>query len=86
MPNEQEAADVGFEMTSIDRHMTVRQLLDSHPEAARVFLDRGMACVGCSMSKFETLGEAARNYCQAPREFIGSVRRVAGRGDSRAEI
>jgi hybrid cluster-associated redox disulfide protein len=37
---------------------TVASLLDREPLAAHVFIRRGMACVGCSMSRFERLADA----------------------------
>ncbi len=37
---------------------TVASLLDREPQAAQVFIRRGMACVGCSMSRFEKLADA----------------------------
>ncbi len=46
----------------ISPKISVADLLDNHPEAIPVFLRRGMSCVGCSMSSFETLEDAARIY------------------------
>jgi hybrid cluster-associated redox disulfide protein len=37
---------------------TVASLLEREPQAAHVFIRRGMACVGCSMSRFERLADA----------------------------
>lgn len=41
---------------------TVADLLTAYPQAIPVFLRHHMACVGCSMSIFDTLDEATRNY------------------------
>jgi hybrid cluster-associated redox disulfide protein len=41
---------------------TVSAYLERCPEAARVFLAHRMACVGCSLAKFDTLADAARAY------------------------
>jgi hybrid cluster-associated redox disulfide protein len=71
---------------------TIADLLDAHPAAAAVLLRRGMACVGCTMSPFETVAEAAREYrinlnslleelsmaCNGGRELRRSVQRRAG--------
>ncbi len=40
----------------------ISELLDQYPQLIPVFLSRGMACVGCSMARFETLGAAAQVY------------------------
>lgn len=42
--------------------LTIETLLRIQPNAARVFLKHGMACVGCPMAAFETVAEAAREY------------------------
>jgi hybrid cluster-associated redox disulfide protein len=42
--------------------LLVADVLTLSPGAARVFLDRRMACVGCPFSRFETVADAARNY------------------------
>lgn len=41
---------------------TVSAYLERCPQGARVFLAHRMACVGCSLAKFDTLGDAARVY------------------------
>jgi hybrid cluster-associated redox disulfide protein len=41
---------------------TVSDLLEAYPEAAPLFISRKMACVGCSMSRFETLSDATQIY------------------------
>ena len=43
-------------------HWTIDTLLEARPNAARILMRHGMACVGCVMARFETLAEAAREY------------------------
>ncbi len=40
--------------------MTVAELLEQWPTCASVLNERRMACVGCELSAFETLADAAR--------------------------
>lgn len=40
----------------------VAPFLSRHPAAAAVFFTHRMACVGCSLSAFDTLADAAREY------------------------
>ena len=40
----------------------VSDVLAASPRAVRVFLDRGMACPGCSFAPFETVAEVAAAY------------------------
>ena len=46
----------------ISLNMSVLLLLEKWPETAPVFLKYRMACVGCSMSTFETLSDALHIY------------------------
>jgi hybrid cluster-associated redox disulfide protein len=48
--------------TKITPSTTVAELLKICPDVIPLFLSRKMACVGCDMSRFETLGDAARIY------------------------
>ncbi len=43
-------------------NMLVSEVLADRPDAARVFVDRRMACVGCTFAPFETVAEAAAAY------------------------
>ncbi|MGE5263174.1 MAG: DUF1858 domain-containing protein [Acidobacteriota bacterium] len=42
--------------------LTVDQVLTRWKQTASVFVHRRMACVGCPMSPFETLGNVAEIY------------------------
>jgi hybrid cluster-associated redox disulfide protein len=53
-----------------DLHMNVADLLVDWPQVIPVFLQHRMACVGCSMSGFETVGDAARIYGLSPDSFL----------------
>ncbi|MCC7242543.1 MAG: DUF1858 domain-containing protein [Acidobacteria bacterium] len=45
------------------------------PAARAVLGQHGMACVGCSMARFETIAEAARAYGLRASDLIDDVRR-----------
>jgi hybrid cluster-associated redox disulfide protein len=55
-------------MTHGDETVTV--LLDRDPLAARVFLRRGMQCVGCALAPFETLAEVCGVYGMPLEELL----------------
>ena len=42
--------------------LTVAEVLEQCPSTAAVFLKHRMACVGCPMASFETLGASSRVY------------------------
>ena len=67
-------------MLALTFDMTVAELLSGWPAAGPALARRGMACVGCAMAPFETVGEAARAYGVDPDELL---RAVASAGRSR---
>ncbi len=59
---------------------TVDELLRRWPAAARVFIQHGMACVGCPLSRFESIGDAATSYGLSERSLLRQLRAAtAGR-------
>ena len=42
--------------------ITVKELLDHHPQALQLFMDLGLLCVGCPTEGFHTLVDVAREY------------------------
>lgn len=52
----------GVEAVRVSEAVSVADILRQWPETARVFIRRGMACIGCVMAPFETLAEAADYY------------------------
>lgn len=47
---------------TIQPTMSMADLLDQVPQAAAMLIRRHMACVGCNMSRFDTLEDAAAIY------------------------
>lgn len=54
-------------------NMLVAELLAFSPAAAAVFIERGMACVGCPFARFETVAEAAAIYGFDARDLAGAL-------------
>jgi hybrid cluster-associated redox disulfide protein len=54
---------------------TVLAILEGWSRAARVFLDRGMHCVGCAIAPFETMTEACAIYGIPVEELLVDVTR-----------
>jgi hybrid cluster-associated redox disulfide protein len=53
--------------------MTVSDLFEEWPQAIPVFIRHRMGCVGCSMSCFETLHDAAVIYGLSPENFLNEI-------------
>ena len=56
-----------------DLNTNVAELLEHWPQAIPVFLRHRMACVGCSMAAFETLGGAAKIYNLPAEDFLSEL-------------
>ena len=54
----------------ITPHLMVADVLARWPEVIPVFIHHRMACVGCSMAAFETLGDALSIYGLETETFI----------------
>jgi hybrid cluster-associated redox disulfide protein len=61
---------------ALSMEMTVEEALDRWPALARVFLRRRMACVGCTMARFERLSDVARIYGVPPASLSAALRRA----------
>ena len=48
----------------ITADMRVGKVLDEHPQLAQYFLDIGMHCLGCPMSRGESIAEACSAHGQ----------------------
>lgn len=73
MPCDSRHSTNDLESPALERRV-VAEVLGRWPQTARVFLDRRMACVGCPIAGFETIGEAATAYGQDPGNFVAALR------------
>ena len=64
----------------------VASLLADHPQAVKIFLQHRMACVGCSMAKFETLQDAARIYGVDPLSLAADIKGSLNLNDKNSMI
>lgn len=55
---------------SLTLKLTVADVLATWPEVIPVFNAHRMACVGCTMARFETVEKAARIYKLDPNQFL----------------
>jgi hybrid cluster-associated redox disulfide protein len=55
----------------------VDDIVTRFPATARVFVDRRMHCVGCEVSRFETLAGAAGIYQQPIEPLLADLRAAA---------
>jgi hybrid cluster-associated redox disulfide protein len=53
--------------------MTISEILDRWPEIIPIFINRRMACVGCSLADFMTLEDALEIYHLNMESFIEEI-------------
>ena len=61
------------EQDSISVQMTISEILDRWPEIIPIFINRRMACVGCSLADFMTLEDALEIYHLNMESFIEEI-------------
>ncbi|MDE2167282.1 MAG: DUF1858 domain-containing protein [Alphaproteobacteria bacterium] len=57
-------------MIIIDPKATVSDVLNHHPSTMRVFIDHGMACIGCVIAPYHTIEEACAEYNLGVESFV----------------
>ncbi len=55
---------------------TVAAILRRWPKAMRVFIERGLGCVGCVMAVFDTLEDVARVYHIPLEDLVAEIEAV----------
>ncbi len=60
-------------MTAITKDMLVGDVLDAHPELAKYFLEIGMHCLGCPMSRGESIADACSAHGQNADELLAKL-------------
>jgi hybrid cluster-associated redox disulfide protein len=67
--------------TTINPKTSVADLLARNPQVIPVFIKHHMSCVGCSMSAFETLEDAARIYAVPLDVFMSELTSLLDRSE-----
>lgn len=70
-------------LNSITPQTTMKALLTAWPEVIPLLLKHKMACVGCDMSPFETLGDAAKIYRVNLGELLNEIFGVIAYGNDK---
>jgi hybrid cluster-associated redox disulfide protein len=66
-----------MQASDINSASVVDDVVTCFPATAGVFIRRRMHCVGCDVSRFETLGSAARMYRQSLDSLLADLRSAA---------
>jgi len=58
--------------------ITVKELLDRHPQTLQLFMDIGLLCVGCPAEAFHTLADVAREYHFDLNQLLQQIQKTIG--------
>lgn len=67
-----------MEPKAINPDTIVADLMSAWPQSIPIFLKHHMSCVGCSMSGFETITDAARIYGLFLPDFMDELQQAIG--------
>jgi len=65
----------------ISTDITVKALLERHPQLLQTFLDMGLMCAGCPTEAFHTLKDVAREYHLDLSQLLKSLYGAIGDDD-----
>ena len=54
---------------AISKDTTIGELVQRHPEAALLMIERGMHCIGCGMAASETIEQGCRAHGMSDRDI-----------------
>ncbi len=57
----------------VTKDMTIGQVLQANPQAARILMSFGMGCIGCPSSQAETLEEASMVHGMNVDELLNAL-------------
>jgi hybrid cluster-associated redox disulfide protein len=63
----------------LDSKITIKMLLENHPGALAVFIEREVLCVGCPTEAYHTLEDVARIHGCDVEDLLNSLRRTVER-------
>lgn len=55
----------------------VQDILDTYPQTVETFVAYGMACAGCTLSRFDTVAEAAVIYRLDLERLLADLRKAS---------
>ena len=60
----------------IRKNMTIAEILKLKPQAAAIFMSKGMHCIGCSVAAAETLDQAASVHGLNADELLEEIKQA----------
>ncbi len=64
-------------MAEINKEMTILEVVQQWPEAASIFMQHGMGCLGCAIAQFENIEQGASAHGIDVDSLIEDLNKVA---------
>jgi len=65
-------------MKKINKKMSFAEILQKHPGAEGILLEKGMHCIGCPMSRMESLEDGCKAHGLNPDEIVKELNNKLG--------
>jgi len=72
--------------TVIDKSTKFSELMQKHPEAIEILLDKGMHCIGCHLAIHETLEQGALMHGLDPEQLVREINNKINQSESLKKI
>jgi hybrid cluster-associated redox disulfide protein len=83
-------AEQSYQRSAISRQLiedrTVADVLSRWPQTVPVFLRYRLACIGCSLSRFEQIADVVRTYDLDRNRFLAELRQAIESYNPKSEI
>lgn len=60
-------------LSKINKKMSFAEILEKEPEAAEIFMEKGMHCIGCPMAMQESLEDGAAAHGLNADEIVKEI-------------
>lgn len=65
-------------MAKVTKDMSIRDIVQEHPETLEVFARYGMGCIGCAAAQFENLEAGAKVHGFDVDAMVNDINEVIG--------
>ena len=65
-------------MATIDKSMSIIEVVQKHPQTAEIFRNFGMGCLGCAAARFENIEQGAQAHGINADELVSDLNKAVG--------
>jgi len=65
-------------MATIDKSMSIIEVVQKYPQTAEIFRNFGMGCLGCAAARFENIEQGAQAHGINAEELVSDLNKAVG--------